>query len=105
MILQIDIQGKTVIEKFDNLMRVNEHFDKQLHGNISSMLSRSTKRHHVEGFLWTKVDPTGKTNEQIEAEGLQNVQELVLQKIVSCLNVFDKKFTQEQIEKLIFELS
>lgn len=104
MILQIDTQGKTVIEKFDNTARVSEHFDKEMGSRISTLLARNTKLSSVDGFLWAKVSVQKKTDDEIEKEALEQVQDFVLQMIINNLNVFDKNFTPKAIEKLILKL-
>jgi len=104
MIIQIDLNGNTVIEKFNTYTEVNTHFDKQLHPRIIKLMNRDAKDIEAHGYLWAKVDPEGKTNEQIESEALLQVRDFILQRLFSTINVYEKSWNKETIEKLIFAI-
>lgn len=105
MIIQIDLAGVTVIEKFKSLTDVNKHWDREIHPNIVKLLKRDTKITSSHGFLWASIGIFGdKSNEDIEKEALEQVQDIVLQNLMSNVNVFDKRWSIDKIEKLILEL-
>ncbi len=102
MIIQIDLAGKEVIEKFDTLTAVNKHWGKAIHPNILKLLKRDTKIASSQGFLWASLrDIDGKSNKQIEKEALEQVQDLVLQNLMSTVSVFENKWKLSKVEKLI----
>ncbi len=105
MIIQIDLAGKTVIEKFKSLSAVNNHWDKEIHPNIVKLMKRDSKITHAHGFLWANLpgyEPV--SNEITEKMALEQVQDLVLQNLMSNVNVFEKQWNIDKIKRLIEEL-